>query len=302
MKYLFLNPQSCSGQAMKKWNKIKNHLGPSHELKIVDQFYAFDWDQLEINKGDTFISGGGDGTLHCLVNALIKKKGLDSLSSITIGHIGLGSNNSFLRPYSECQILNGIPMRISDSPYVQDLLEIEVINKGQSQIVYCVSNASLGFLATANILFNTSSDIAFFKKWNSDLADIYTFLKALIKWKPISLGLEFENRREHKMITNMHFMKKPYYATDLGFPETIPPTNGKFRLNILWKKNPIIVLKKFCSMLILKNLLEGRDETSEIEKVHVTSDHLIPIEMDGEIYYGEKFTIKIYKKGIQLCK
>ncbi|MDD4976614.1 MAG: diacylglycerol kinase family protein [Bacteriovorax sp.] len=302
MKYLFLNPQSCSGLALKKWSKVKTLLPELSEAIIVDDFYQIDWNLFQIAEGDSFISAGGDGTLHCMVNALVKNKGIEILLMIKIGHIGLGSNNSFLRPYSECQIISDIPMRISDLTYAQDLMEIEVLNGQSTEHLYCVANSSIGFLATANILFNTSSDIAILKKWNSDLADVYTFIKALIMWKPIKIRYEIDQKSESRMITNMHFMKKPYYATDLGFPEVIDPANGRFRLNVLWERNPITILRKFFSMLVFKNLLQGRDMSAEIDQINISCDKAIPIEMDGEIYYGTDFKIKTYKEGIRLCK
>lgn len=301
MKYVFLNPQSCSGMALSKWSKVSLELDLSDAI-IVDNFYSLDWEKFRIQKGDTFISAGGDGTLHCMVNSLVKHKGSAILALVKIGHIGLGSNNSFLRPYSECQLVNDIPMKISDISYIQDLMEIEVINGLDSKKVYCIANSSLGFLATANILFNSSSDIAILKKWNSDLADIYTFLKALIKWKPITISYEFNKTIGISGITNMHFMKKSYYATDLGFPEVINPTGGYFRLNTLWQRSRLVILKKFFSMLVFKNLVAGRDMTMEIAELKIKSESLIPIEMDGEIYYGSQFNIRIFKEGIHLCR
>ncbi|MFA6238176.1 MAG: diacylglycerol kinase family protein [Bacteriovorax sp.] len=299
---IFLNPQSCSGLALKKWARISSELSELSSAIIVDDFYRFNWDQFTIDQGDTLISAGGDGTLHCMINALIKNKGAHILAFIKIGHIGLGSNNSFLRPYNECQIVHDIPMRISEITYTQDLLEIEVHDNEKTQHIYCVSNSSLGFLATANILFNTSSDIAVLKKWNSDLADVYTFLKALLKWRPVKISYEIEGKREGRRITNMHFMKKPYYATDLGFPEVIGPASGRFRLNVLWERSSLSVLMKFFAMMVFKRLEEGRDLSQEIENIKIKSDAIIPIEMDGEIYYGNSFNIKTFKEGIRLCK
>lgn len=303
MKYIFLNPQSCSGLALKKWSKLKPLLSDFSKAIVVDDFYKMDWGNLNIQAGDSFISAGGDGTLHCMVNALIKHKGIAVLNTIKIGHIGLGSNNSFLRPYSDCQVVADIPMKISDTTYMQDLMQVELINNGKSETVYCVANASLGFLATANILFNTSPDIAVLKKWNSDLADIFTFLKALFKWRSINISYSTGNSQmQPAYITNMHFMKKAFYATDLGFPEPIASDDGFFRLNVLWKKGRLVILKKFFSMMVFKDLLQGRDITESVSEVNVKSHDIIPLEMDGEIYYGAEFKITTYKKGIQLCK
>ena len=302
MKYFFLNTQSCSGLALKKWSKVSHSLPDLQGAHIVENFFDIHWENFQVLSGDTFISAGGDGTLHCMVNALVKNKGVDVLSKIKVGHVGLGSNNSFLRPYSECKIIHDVPMRIANETYAQDLMEVEVTLNGNIQKVYCVANSSVGFLATANILFNTARDIAVLKKWNSDLADVYTFIKALINWRAIEVEYITNEKSEIKSITNMHFMKKPYYATDLGFPEIIPSNNGLFRLNILWERPRLVILKKFFSMLVFKNLLQGRDMTAEVSSITIKSKKSIPIELDGEIYFGTEFKIKAFKEGIHLCK
>jgi diacylglycerol kinase family enzyme len=302
MKYVFLNPASCSGLALKKWSKVKDKLPGVSEYKIVDNFYALNWNDFHLNPGDVLLSAGGDGTLHSMVNALVKHKGLDFLQSLSIGHIGLGSNNSFLRPYSNCTIVHDIPMAVSDQNYEQDLIEVEILRNRESKKVFCVANSSLGFLASANLLFNQDKDIALLKKWNSDLADVYTFFKALFKWHPIEVQYTHDNKSAVRSITNIHFMKKPFYATDLGFPENIPAANGSFRLNILFAKAKFKVFSKFLSMMILKKLEEGRDLTAEINQVIIQSTKEIPIEIDGEIYYGNEFRLKTLRGGIKLCR
>lgn len=302
MKYVFLNPQSCSGLALKKWSKIKDQLPELSKAIIVENFYQINWNDFHISPGDSFISAGGDGTLHCMVNALVLNKGHSVLDLISIGHIGLGSNNSFLRPYSECKIINSIPMKIADEFCSQDLIEIEVKIDQESKKVLCIANSSIGFLASANILFNKSSDIALLKKWNSDLADVYTFLKALFKWKSIEVQYLLDGKNEVQSITNMHFMKKAYYASDLGFPEEIPSNNGLFRLNVLLAREKMNIFSKFFQMMILKKLEQGRDFTKEIDNLNIKSQKNIPLEIDGEIYYGSEFKIKVIKEGIKLCK
>lgn len=302
MKYVFLNPHSCSGLALKKWEKVKDSMPELKNYIVVNDFYKVDWEQFSIHQGDLFISAGGDGTLHSMVNALIKNKGIDVLNQIGIGHIGLGSNNSYLRPYTECTVVHDVPMRISEEFITQDLIEIEIKKNSESNKVFCVANASMGFLASANIRFNSDSDIAVLKKWNSDLADVYTFFKALMRWTPLEINYDINKSPQKVRITNMHFMKRPYYAADLGFPESIPPQNKKFRLNILKERARPVIIKKFLQMLLLKKFSVGRDWSSETDHVHLMSLVTVPIESDGEIYYGEEFQIKVSSQGIRLCK
>jgi len=295
MKTIFLNPQSCSGLSLSKWEKIKDSIPDLKNYQIVDNFYQLDWSQVQINEGDQFISAGGDGTLHSMINALIASKGLSALDKISFGHIGLGSNNSFLRPYAECKMLFDIAMRISDKTELSDLIEITINHEKK---VYCVANASAGFLASANLLFNTEKDIAFLKRFNSDAADVYTFFKALSFWRPIAIA----QGNQSIGITNLHFMKRPYYAADLGFPEEIPVRNHKFRFNILEARPKREVLNRFMQMLLFKKFENGRDRTEEMSVYHFDSEREIPIEADGEIYFGKNFEIKICEKGINLCR
>jgi diacylglycerol kinase (ATP) len=302
MKYIFLNPHSCSGLALKKWEKVKIAMPELKNYIIVDDFYKVNWSDFKIEDGDIFISAGGDGTLHSMVNALIKNKGLESLNQISVGHIGLGSNNSYLRPYNECTVIHGIPLKISEGFIEQDLIEIQIKGKEKTQTIYCVANSSLGFLSTANILFNSDPAIAVLKKMNSDAADVFTFFKALGSWKSHKIEYNLNGETRESYITNMHFMKRPYYAADLGFPESISPKTGSFRFNILMERSRPVILKKFLEMLLFKNFEEGRDTTADVKQMTLRSSRTIPIEADGEIYYGDEFNIKICSQGIKLCK
>lgn len=298
MKYVFLNPHSCSGLALSKWEKIKASMPELQNYRVVDQFYHLNWDELNIQEGDVLLSAGGDGTLHSMVNALIQKKGLSILDKVSIGHIGLGSNNSYLRPYKNCKVLHGIAMKVSDETILHDLIEVKALNNGVEQIFYCVANASAGFLASANEYFNSEKDIAALKKVSPDAADVYTFFKSLAFWRPLEVVLDGQKMS----VTNLHFMKKPFYAADLGFPEKIFPMNRKFRFNLLYGKPKTDVLKRFLKMLLLKDFEEGRDVTGERESVRFSSDKTIPFEADGEIYYGNEFQVTICEQGIRLCK
>lgn len=298
MKYVFLNPQSCSGRALSRWEKLKDNIPDLQNYRIVDDFNKLDWDELQVQEGDVFISAGGDGTLHCMVNALIREKGLSVLEKISIGHIGLGSNNSYLRPYKDCRVLHGIAMKISDETILHDLIEVQFLHNSERKIFYCIANASAGFLASANVLFNSEKDIASLKKASPDAADVYTFFKALAFWRPLDIELDGNKIQ----VTNLHFMKKPFYAADLGFPEKIFPMNKKFRFNLLYGRGKTDVMKRFLKMLLLKDFVQGRDLTGEREKVIFRSEKTIPFEADGEIYYGNEFQVTISEQGIRLCK
>lgn len=299
MKYVFLNPDSCSGLARKKWNTIQSGLKELQGFKLVDKFYSINWNDFNIQTNDSFFSAGGDGTIHSMVNGLIKHKGIGILSQIKVGHIGIGSNNSFLRPYENYKSFETIPYAISKDTYKQDLIQITIDDKEQ---VICVANSSIGFLAHANKIFNSSRDVAFLKKINPDLADSYTVLKTLFTWRPFAVKFQLDNKVVEKKITNIHLMKKPFYASDLRFPEEIEPAGGNFHLQILYELPKHEILTRFVSLMVKKNFEAGRDFFIQKESFEVESAQTISLEVDGEIYKGRKFVFQIIPGAINLCR
>jgi diacylglycerol kinase family enzyme len=299
MRYVFLNPSSCAGKAPLKWKKVAKEFA---DAQVIEDSHRFDWKQHTFQKDDILISAGGDGTLHNLVNTLVRLHGLEFLKNIKIGHVGLGSNNSFLRPYSECQKVHGIPMRVSEDSLVQDLIEVEIVGPKGKQIIYCVANASLGFLAKANQVFNTSETVYELKKINSDLADFATFFKTLGRWRSKEIRFETAAGVRNERITNMHFMKRPFYAADMGFPEQIPPSSGTFSFNLLKDLSKGELARRFASVLIFKKFEKGRHEHADIPWIRIESANEIPFEMDGEVHWGRQFNIHCVQGGVRLCR
>lgn len=295
MKYIFLNPISCAGKAPLKWQRVQAQFP---DAQVISDSRAFDWQNHEFPEGALLISAGGDGTLHHLVNTLIQHRGVEFLQKVKIGHIGLGSNNSFLRPYSECEVIADIPMRVSSESVKQDLLEVQVGDK----TFFCIANASLGFLARANQTFNTSKLVHVLKKYNSDVADVVTFFRTLTGWQGLELEFETPAGKRREAVTNMHFMKRPFYAADMGFEEEIQPDSGKFHLNILRSMGRMELLKRFSKVLISKNFSEGRHELHQSSWIDIESPEEIPFEMDGEVHWGKNFKIRCLKAGVQLCR
>jgi diacylglycerol kinase family enzyme len=299
VKYIFLNPHSCGGLGSKKWQKIA---GRFDDAVLVPEASRFHWQELTFSEADSFFSAGGDGTLHSMVNALVQNRSLEILKNIKIGHIGIGSNNSFLRPFTNCTSVHGIPMAVSDQTFLQDLMEIKVGNGRQKKSYYCVSNASLGFLANANEIFNTSASVSVLKKYSADVADVLTFFKSILKWRSLDLSIETNHGKKNVGVTNIHFMKKPFYAADLGFNEMIAPNSGTFRMNLLKSMGRGELCRRFFKVFAFKDFNQGRHETAEYSWMRIVSRHEIPMEMDGEIYWGTEFEIRCLQGAARVCR
>src|SRR5687767_3324052 len=100
---IVVNPDCHQKKGWKRWLSIRDdiyrYLPGSIEEIVLEQgtFMNQRLAPLLLQEGKKLlISAGGDGSINYLVNYLIKEKQKD-LPSITLGAIGLGSSNDFLK-------------------------------------------------------------------------------------------------------------------------------------------------------------------------------------------------------------
>src|SRR5688572_20415700 len=100
--YIFINPHCHQQRGWKRWLSIKSDVLRQHPgaVEIVTE----DVKDLEIHlnkilqspEPSCFISAGGDGSIHALVNILLHARDIGN-KQILLGAIGLGSSNDFLK-------------------------------------------------------------------------------------------------------------------------------------------------------------------------------------------------------------
>lgn len=146
---VIINPTSGNGRSKKVWPQIEQLL----ETHQFDFQYAFT-DYPKHSEGIVhkaiqegvlnFISVGGDGTLHNIVNAIMTQDLVVS-SKVTVGIIPIGTGNDWVKTH-------GIPNRIEEAIQIikngetgkQDIGKIEFINKSIAPI-YFNNLAGVGF-------------------------------------------------------------------------------------------------------------------------------------------------------------
>lgn len=124
--FLIANPSAGNTNFKKSWTCIQNLLKTKkikfsfaftqyskHEILIVDE---------AIKKGyRNFISVGGDGTLHHVVNGIMKQR-YTKTSNIKLGVIPLGTGNDWIRTYKiPNSIKKSIDVIINNSTIIQDI-------------------------------------------------------------------------------------------------------------------------------------------------------------------------------------
>lgn len=296
MTLLIINPKSGGSKALKKWKQL-SHSIPHDAVMTLDEWKNT---RQRPSLDDKILSAGGDGCLHSIVNTLIENFGISILSEISIGAIGLGSNNSYLQPLKDRQQAHNIAVQIQEPHYFRDLIEVEIEKDSSVQKKWIVSNASLGLLAFANLNFNQNLFVQILKKINMSLADIFSFIITLIQFKPVNLQIEFSpGVPQNFSITNLHLLKAPYFTKDLHFATSAAMDSGLldfYGLTFSSKRN---VLIRFMKMSFLKKMSCGFEFRKALPQLTVRCSQNTPLETDGEITYGNKFKFIVHQKALR---
>jgi diacylglycerol kinase family enzyme len=296
--YYLVNPKAGSN-TLARFERLKSQL-PVGEIILGgnEQLYA-----QPPHPGDRLVSVGGDGTLNRLVNDLIAQVGIDRAKDFAVGHIGLGSNNSYLQPASACTRLNGVPVRISNLTASHDLGEVSYrMAGGEWQTCYFVANASFGFLAAANEVFNKDPLVARVKKWSSSVADVLAFVKTLRHFSPENPRVVTAGTESHVPITNLHIIKHAFYAADLHFIEEPGLNSGHFHIHWLDGLKRSQIAKRFLQIFAFKKMEQAHSGFNSSDTAEVYFDKPTAFEMDGEVVWGQEFKIRCRKGALTVCQ
>ena len=296
MTLLIINPKSGGNKTLKKWKKL-SHLIPHDIVMTLDQWMN---SAQRPTPDDKILSAGGDGCLHSIINTLIKNFGISVLSEISIGAIGLGSNNSYLQPFKDRLFIEGVAVQIQEPHFFRDLIEVEIEKNSIVEKKWIVSNASLGVLAFANQNFNQNFFVQILKKISMSLADIFSFILTLIQFKPVDLKIEFSpGILQSFSVTNLHWLKAPYFTKDLHFPTLASIDSGLLDFYGLTFSSKWNVLVRFVKMLFLQKMSCGYEFHRTMPSLTVISSEGTLLETDGEIVYGNKFKFTVHRQAMR---
>lgn len=305
---IIINPHCHQGNGWDKWLLIKKKVLESLPVQgfifILTPEFSFDTDitpLLTDKKGNIIISAGGDGSVHYIINYVM---GLtdEIRRTISIGAIGLGSSNDFLKPYG--QKIDGVPVKfdwtkepvLSDVGLVHFVDSNDVIHKK-----YFIINASLGVTAFANNNFNHPKEwLKFLKKYSTNAAILCTALFSIFSYKNILMKIRFDGRIFVSPVANVNILKIPYVSGSLHYTVPVKPDDGKLSLNICLNMNKWGLLK------VLYNLSKGNFQNEEktltvsTDNLEVSSNEPLIFECDGETETAKKLTFSIIHKVINI--
>ncbi|HEX9956786.1 MAG TPA: diacylglycerol kinase family protein, partial [Fibrella sp.] len=224
---LFLNEAANNEAGGRKWDSIAKAVLARlpADAEVIRYRPGFDLEALlrpRLKTGQEYalLSAGGDGSLHHLLNTLIRIGG-ESCPDVYLGGIGLGSSNDFYKPVQ--QAIQGVPVRIDPTKTIQtDVGRVRYEQPdGQFQTRYFLINASLGITAQANHLFNEGDwFIRPMKNRWVGLTIQYTALKTILTYKDQSLRLGFDDGPvESLQLTNLNLLKNPHVSGSFRYEQ-----------------------------------------------------------------------------------
>lgn len=189
--YIIANPTSGNGAVKKKWSKIIAALKASrltYEFSFSEyHLHEIDLVQKAIKKGyKKFISIGGDGTLHHIVNGIMSQNEYNPLN-IKVGVIPLGTGNDWVKTYKiPKNITKAINIIEKEKTIYQDIGKINLLQNKES--IYFNNLAGMGF--DGYVIKNIEK----FKKFGS-LSYLFSTIFSFINYKKSELTIEIEDQK-----------------------------------------------------------------------------------------------------------
>jgi diacylglycerol kinase (ATP) len=305
---IVVNPRCHQNRGWKRWLSVRNDVLRSlphnaTELVLEDGMDLTGTLLCLPNDGqhNFIISAGGDGSMHYLVNALLKSSS-GSSKNITLGAIGLGSSNDFLKPFNKK--INGIPVRIDVSaPVSNNDVGLAVYydeNNGHKK-EYFIVNASIGVTASANWTYNNPGLILRFLKSRFTSASIlYTALVTILSHKNIDCHLKFNATEMDFVVSNINILKIPFVSGSFRYDQKILPDDGNLGLHICRDMNRVELLRILSQLENGKFSLGEKTISEVIKEFHLSSEQPLIFECDGETSLANNISISVVPKAINV--
>ncbi len=294
--FVIVNPASGNGAAKKQWPKIQNELNCK---KFIFEFsftnhekHSIELVQKAIEQGYTkFISVGGDGTLHNVVNGIMSLNPTN-ISAIKIGIIPIGTGNDWVKTYLiPKEYKKAIQIIKNENIIAQDIGKI--IIKSTHKVVYFINQAGIGF--DAHVVHKVIK-----YKYLGFLAYLIGALVSLTGYKKSTLKINFNNIVLKNKTLLFLIGICTYTGGGLILTKDANPVDGLFDISYVQKINLFNIL------INLPNLFNGKitntkfvnNYKSSYIKIQVLDTQKAYIQADGEIIGSGNFSAIILDKAL----
>ncbi len=302
--FIIINPHCHQGKGWKRWKLIRSQI--LNRLSSAKEIITENTDELDLQLAGIFnthdesciISAGGDGSIHLAANALLQ---LEQPCRHTLGAIGLGSSNDFLKPFQS--FIGKIPVRINtNSHLLHDVGEVNYIDQNNvRQKRYFIINASIGVTAEGNWNFNNPGKILkWLKRIHTGAAINYAALTTIFAFQNKPVTLRFNDEETTIPVSNINILKIPFVSGSLHYRQNILPDDGLLALNICMDMKRTELIQTLMQ-LEKGNFTPGAKRISTFtKKIQILSPTPIVFECDGETTESSHIEVIVRPRAINL--
>lgn len=279
---LIYNPNALKGKIEEFLPKIKQRL--FLRFQVVDAMTSPDTNGAEklaqkyASKYDIIISCGGDGTLHRVINGVMK-----SGANPLVGILPFGTCNDVAKtlqiPFNLDKAIDCI-LRLNTTNY-------DLIFDGQNYISYSLAT---GYLTDCTYTATNKSKRRFGK-----LAYVMHAIKSAFKFKSLPITVTYDGIREHGKFMFLMLVNGEY-AGGFRLNKNDEIDNGKVKL-VLIKSKGLIGLINFAKLFLfgIKSIQKSKNVIiKDVEEVEIENHANSPFTVDGE-------KVKFLKKKLTAC-
>ena len=297
-----INPNAGGGRVAKEWpllsNMLKDRGFSFEEVFTTHRYHAVELVIYSLKRGfRNFISVGGDGTLHEIVNGIFYQKEVP-VSEITLAVLPAGSANDWTRMYMIPKDYDkAIETVLEERTVMQDVARVEYSQAGVRNSRYMVNVAGVGLDANICLRCNASKD----KGKSGDLAYVKAAFKALVSRTstPTKVVVDGRNFFSGKMFSIAFGIGKYSGGGMMQVPDAVAD-DGLVNVMVARKVSKI----KF--LLLFKQLFKGTiyriREVSHTtaSRVCVISRKPDRVEIDGEVVGTTPMNLEVLPKALRV--
>ena len=292
--FIVVNPHSGNSNFKKSWEKITYIL----KLKNINFSYSFtEYRKHEVILVDkaieqgyrNIISVGGDGTLHHVVNGIMKQRYIKT-SKIKLGVIPLGTGNDWIRTYNiPNSIEKSINVILKNTTVLQDIGCLTLLNGKKEYFNNLAGTGYDGYVV---------KNLNYLKKMGS-LAFLVSGLYSLFSYKKTKYKIIINNKTINEQCLMILFGICKYSGGGLRITKDPNPKDGLLDITIV-KNISFLDLLFNIPKLYNGDIIHHRKMCNyKTRELKILDNYNSTIEADGEIIGNGSLNVTIIRKALQ---
>ncbi|HQR21756.1 MAG TPA: diacylglycerol kinase family protein [Burkholderiaceae bacterium] len=301
-----LNPAAHGGTGARRFEAISPAVASRLDATIVlgraDAAWIGEVHSALARGVRVFVSAGGDGTAHALLNALIDAPGRPPLASLTLGAIGLGSSNDLLKPVRTR--IDRVPVRLDlASAAPRDVVRCRYVGETASRTECFLVSASLGVTACANARFSEEAPVArWLRKVSTPLAIACAAARTVAAWRDLPAELQTDGGAPELVeLCSLNVLKTEWVSGRFHLGHPIAADSGELDIALVADSDRLSLVADL--LALLRGRFDGRPghRFLRARSLDVRLQKETPLELDGEIERVRAVRFDLYPERICVC-